>query len=409
MKALEPLSNLFGKRTLAAAPAGAEGKKGAVQKSRNTTIALIVASLLLVAAVGAGVWWWKARHKVAAPVKEAHAPARAIVNAPAAPPAVELPLPVQEAEIHAAAHPEGTQDAASAVAANKPPEADVGHDKHGAVAAVAAPAHEDEAKPEPVHVAAPVIASDTAHMPKAMPAAAPPAVARKKARAHAVRQQEDAPAEARAGDAAQPVTDDLAGSLDKRAKPVTSQQQADIEFRKGVAYMQKGHASEALAAYETALKLDASHAAARQAMVALLLEGHRMDDAERVLREGVKANPQQSAFAMLLARLQVERGSPWSALLTLQDSLPYAKQQADYQAFMAALLQRLEHHKEAVAHYQAALQITPNSGLWLMGLGLSLESMQRLDEARDAFHRAIETHSLNPDLQEFVMQRLKEL
>ena len=202
---------------------------------------------------------------------------------------------------------------------------------------------------------------------------------------------------------------DMAGSMGKRVKPVSVRQQADIAFRKGVEHMQQGHITDALAAYEACLKLDSTHVAARQAMVALLLETRRMADAERVLREGVKANPEQSEFAMLLARLQIERGVPWSALLTLQNGLPHAKQQPDYHAFMAALLQRLERHQEAITHYREALQITPNSGLWLMGMGLSLQSLQRVDEARDAFRRAAETRSLNADLQDFVTQRLKEL
>jgi len=199
------------------------------------------------------------------------------------------------------------------------------------------------------------------------------------------------------------------GKLDKRTRQASVQQQADNEFRKANGLMQQGHIDEALAGYEAALRLDASHDAARQAMVALLLESKRNDDAERVLKDGLKNNLKHSGFAMVLARLQVEREASWSALLTLQKTLPYASQQADYQAFVAALLQRLNRHKEAVVHYQKALQLSPNSGVWLMGQGISLQALQRKEEARDAFKRAIETRTLSEDLQAFVAQRLKEL
>ena len=200
-----------------------------------------------------------------------------------------------------------------------------------------------------------------------------------------------------------------AGSVDKQIKQVSVQQQADNEFRRASELMQQGRINEAIAGYEAALQLDAGHDAARQAMLGLLLENKRNADAERVLQDGLKRNPRHSGFAMLLARLQVERDALTLALDTLQKTLPYAEQQADYQAFVAALLQRQNRHKEAITHYQMALQLSPNSGVWLMGLGISLQAVQRNEEARDAFRRAIESRSLSAELQAFVEQRLKEL
>ena len=192
-------------------------------------------------------------------------------------------------------------------------------------------------------------------------------------------------------------------------KQVSPEQRADAEFRKAVASMQQGHIADAVAGYEAALRLDAGHDAARQALVALLLEAKRGADAERVLQEGLKSKPEHNGFAMLLARLQVERGAVEQATATLERSLPYADQQADYQAFFAALLQRMNRHKEAITHYQIALQLAQNNGIWLMGYGISLQAVQRTDDAKDAFRRALESRTLNPELQAFVQMKIKEL
>lgn len=192
-------------------------------------------------------------------------------------------------------------------------------------------------------------------------------------------------------------------------KQISRTQQADAEFRRGIALMQQGRIADAIRGYEAALQLDAGHQAARQALVALLLEGKRGADAERVLQEGLKGRPEQTGFAMLLARLQVERGAVEQATATLEKSLPYADNQADYQAFVAALLQRQGRHKEAVNHYQIALQLAPNNGVWLMGYGISLQAVQRSADARDAFRRALDSQTLSPDLQKFVQQKLKSL
>ncbi len=192
-------------------------------------------------------------------------------------------------------------------------------------------------------------------------------------------------------------------------KQVSTAQQADAEFRGAVALMQQGHIAEALAGYQAALKLDPGLDAARQTLVALLVEEKRGPEAERVLQERLKSKPDHAGFIMLLARLQVERGAVAEATATLEKGLPYAKTQADYQAFLAALLQRQNRNDEAVAHYRIALQLAPNNGLWQMGYGISLQAMQRNADARAAFQRALDTNTLSPDLQAFVRQKLKEL
>lgn len=192
-------------------------------------------------------------------------------------------------------------------------------------------------------------------------------------------------------------------------KKITPLQRAEIEFQKGNIAVQEGRINDALAAYEGALLIDSSYKDARRAWVGLLINLKRNADAERVLLKGIKRDPHDASFGMLLARLQVERGEIPLALETLQKTLPYAESQADYQAFLAALLQRENRHDEAVAHYQVALKLVPNNGIWLMGMGISLQALQRNEDARGAYQRALASNSLNPQLQAYVQQKLKDI
>jgi MSHA biogenesis protein MshN len=192
-------------------------------------------------------------------------------------------------------------------------------------------------------------------------------------------------------------------------KQVSAAQQADAEFRKAAALMQLGRLDDAMAGYRAALRLDAGLDAARQALVALLLESKHGADAERVLQDGLKSKPDHTGFTMMLARLQVERGAVAEATTTLEKTLPYASSQADYQAFLAALLQRQNRNSEAIAHYQTVLHLVPDNGIWLMGYGISLLAVQRNAEAKIAFQHALDTQTLSPDLQAFVRQKLKGL
>lgn len=192
-------------------------------------------------------------------------------------------------------------------------------------------------------------------------------------------------------------------------KQVSPQQQAENEFRRAVGLMQQGRVAEAMEGYAQALLIDPAQEAARQAMVGLLIESKQMGEAERHLKEALKVNPKHAGFAMLLSRIQVERRDLGQAVETLEKALPYGQNHSDYRAFLAALLQRQSRHKEAIGHYQEAVRASPASGVWLMGLGISLEAEHRLPEAEDAFRRARNSNSLDPGLSAFVDQRLRQI
>jgi len=82
--------------------------------------------------------------------------------------------------------------------------------------------------------------------------------------------------------------------------------------------MEQERIADILAGYEVALRLEAGHDAARQALVDLLLEGKRGTDAERMLQEKLNSKPDHTGFTMMPARLQVEHGAVAEASATLE-------------------------------------------------------------------------------------------
>ncbi len=199
------------------------------------------------------------------------------------------------------------------------------------------------------------------------------------------------------------------GAIDKQMREVTPPERAEIAFRRGVAQLQDGRASAAELDFRDALKQDPSHSGARQALLGLLLDSGRNNDAEQLLRKALEINPRQPRHAMVLARLEVERGEVTGAINTMVGALPYVQSDPDFHAFLAALLQREGRHREAVDYYRAALRGVPGNGVWMMGLGISLRAANQSAEARDTFQRAIESKQLTPELQEFVERQLREL
>jgi len=193
---------------------------------------------------------------------------------------------------------------------------------------------------------------------------------------------------------------------ERAMKSMSPQQQALFHYQKALSFLQQGRVAEARSGLEEALKLDPHHLAARQALAGLMVEQRQYHQAELLMQEGLNLNTEQYGFAMALARLQVERGDVRAALDTLHKSLPSAVDNAGYQAFLAALLQRAEQHKKAIEHYQAALRLA-SSGAWQMGLGISLQAEGKLAEAQEAFGQAKISNELTSDLSTFVEQRLR--
>ena len=198
------------------------------------------------------------------------------------------------------------------------------------------------------------------------------------------------------------------GKIDRRSN-TSSRNQAESEFRRAVNLVNQGRIAEGMDGFRRALEIDPGHEAARQTLVALLIETKRVDEAALSLQEGLAADAGNTGFAMLLARIMVESNDIPTALLVLQRHAAPPDRNPDFHAFAGALYQRLDRHKEAIEQYQAALRLAPSAGVWWLGLGISLQAVGRAKDAQEAFTRAKSAGNLAPDLLGFVDQRLRQL
>jgi MSHA biogenesis protein MshN len=204
-------------------------------------------------------------------------------------------------------------------------------------------------------------------------------------------------------------TDFAPGSINKQPRPDSPRERADVEYRRATAALSQGRADEAEEALRAALAEDPTYDGARQTLVGMMVEQKRVDEAKRLLQDYLVSRPNHLGFAMLLARLQLDRGDGTGAVTTISRTLPYAGDNADFLGFSAALLQRAGRHPEAADQYRAALRVKPDAGVWWMGLGISLQASEHPGDAVDAYKRALSTGSLSPELQSFVEQKIKQL
>ncbi|MCF8197370.1 MAG: tetratricopeptide repeat protein [Sulfuritalea sp.] len=195
-------------------------------------------------------------------------------------------------------------------------------------------------------------------------------------------------------------------SIDKTPRLSTPMERAEQKYRQGVQVQRQGDLESASTSYRAALEDYPEHAAARQALSALLIDSRRFDEAEDLLRMGVELPSVRLPSTLAWARLKVERKQAPAALELLQKYAASGERSADYQGFFGALLNRAGRAAEAVEHYKAATQLAPDEGRWWAGLGIALDSAGRGQEAREAYRKARTMPGLPADLAQHIDRRL---
>jgi len=196
--------------------------------------------------------------------------------------------------------------------------------------------------------------------------------------------------------------------IEKRERPLSARERAEVAFRAGVSALERRQTAEAAAHFDEALGLAADHVAARQAMLGILLEARRTLDAEALLLEGLD-HVRHAPFALVAARLQLERGDVQAALSTLETYEDVGRANPDYVATLAGVLQRAGRHGEAADRYQAAISAGNPRATWFMGRAISLRELGRAAEARTSFQQAMDTGSLAPEVQVYVEKQIAAL
>ncbi len=192
-------------------------------------------------------------------------------------------------------------------------------------------------------------------------------------------------------------------------KIVRPQQKSDNFFKQAISLIQQSRAKEAQDALRSAIDASPANYNARQLLAELLVGADRNAEAADLLREGLDISPGHSGFSLALARLQVAAGAKDEAISTLEQGMNSAGNDADYHAYYAALLQDKGRNAEAIQHYIIALRSNPSMPNWLIGVGISLQAENKLNDAAEAYQRAIDTGELSVEVAKFAEQQLNQI
>jgi tetratricopeptide (TPR) repeat protein len=163
-------------------------------------------------------------------------------------------------------------------------------------------------------------------------------------------------------------------AVSKRNRPLSSVDEAEIRFQKGVDRLNQGRPSAAAQEFAAALAVQPAYEPARQALVAVRLEQSEIDEAEKLLTDGMAISPSNAQFATVLARIRVERGD-YEGAADLLARTETGANDAEHQLLFATVLQRLGRHADALAVFENAARLAePTAAAWI-AMGISYENV----------------------------------
>ena len=180
-------------------------------------------------------------------------------------------------------------------------------------------------------------------------------------------------------------------------------------FAKASGLLKSRQSSEAVKVLKESLSINPQHHRARELLASLLFQNAQYIPAADLLEMGIKQQPEQISFSLLLARVRMEQGRDTDAITVLESQKPLARDYSDYYALLAALYQRSARHVDAARIYQGLVKVFPNRAVWWMGLGISMQASEQSAEALSAYQRALVSKGLSVELKKFVQQRVRLL
>lgn len=211
----------------------------------------------------------------------------------------------------------------------------------------------------------------------------------------------------RASPATKPAT--VATVAPEVTKQVNKIQRVKASYQRALHYLQINRVSLAVDQLEKTLAQNPTHHDARELLANLYRQNGREAEANVLLRQGIELAPSHLAFPRMVADALIKNGELQQAASVLEHSAAYAHNDAEYIAMRAAVAQRLTKHDEAVRYYMQALDIYPRRSAWWMGLGMSLEAMNKIKAASGAYVAAVDSGQLNAELLAYVNSRLRNL
>ena len=161
---------------------------------------------------------------------------------------------------------------------------------------------------------------------------------------------------------------------------------AEAYYNLGNAYFELGRLDESKRAYERALELDSSLAAATYNLARLYIEQERYIDARKILLDLLQEDPQNTILIETLGWVAFRQGENETALERYRASLDLGPGNAPAWYNLGRINSLVDRPEEAIAALQSAVYYDPDAAKYRLGLAEEYYRQQNVNEAIDILY-----------------------
>ncbi|UCF86662.1 MAG: serine protease [Nitrospiraceae bacterium] len=170
---------------------------------------------------------------------------------------------------------------------------------------------------------------------------------------------------------------DTFGTKDKRS--------ADYWLERGGKFNASGRYTEAIEAYQRAIKKDEKLVSAYNGLGVAYMELKQFQDAERVFREALQINPDFAWIHSNLGLLYTKTGRYEEAIPELKKAIDIMPDLENAHLNLGSSYRWLRMYQKAHDAYKEALRINPDSAFAHYALGMTYRDLKDLDSAREEY------------------------
>ncbi|MCG8325082.1 MAG: tetratricopeptide repeat protein [Thiotrichales bacterium] len=197
--------------------------------------------------------------------------------------------------------------------------------------------------------------------------------------------------------------------LEKKVLKADSVRLSEDLHREGMIAYRDDNVINAIDKLYSSISSNSKNHKARVGLAEILIQQGDTGAARELLVDGLAMQPAHSKMARILAQILAGEQNNRLALYYLERALPDLREDVEYHALVAALLQREARHQEAILFYRNVLNVNAENGIWWMGLGISLEATGAVQQALSAYQRARSDSTISSNVANYLDGRIDQL
>ena len=205
-------------------------------------------------------------------------------------------------------------------------------------------------------------------------------------------------------------TDEASESLEvvnKKQRDYTPQEKSRQAYATASSLYNEGSKQQAKASLKEAIAYSSANRDAYSLLAVIYLEDGRADLASEIIEIGLSKHSDDHALMRLYLQSLVQQAKYKEAITVMEQRLRLTS--PEDLGYLAGLYQKQNDHLNAVKFYARALQLKPSTSLWWMGQGISLEGIEKHEEALQSYQQSISTGQLSGKLAQYAASRIKTI